>query len=139
MAAFNKFEEFVEQVGQKLINLNADALVIALTNTVPTSSMDFQNDLTEISYTNLSSRSVSTTSYVQTGGVGKLICVDLVLTASGAVATFRYVVLYDSTPGTAATNPLIGWWDYGSAITMANLETFTVDFSAANGVLQIGP
>jgi len=137
MATFNKFDAFVELTAEKVLNLGSDTLVIALTNTIPTSAMDFQNDLTEISYTNLSARTVTTTSSSQTGGLYKLVLQDLTLTASGAVATFRYVVLYDSTPGTAATNPLIGWWDYGSAVTMQNGETFIVDFSAANGVLTI--
>jgi hypothetical protein len=137
MATFNKFDAFVELTAEKVLNLGSDTLVIALTNTVPTSAMDFQNDLTEISYTNLSARTVTTTSSSQTGGLYKLVLQDLTLTASGAVATFRYAVLYDSTPGTAATNPLIGWWDYGSAVTMQNGETFIVDFSAVNGVLTI--
>jgi hypothetical protein len=85
-------------------------------------------DITQISYTNLSSRNVSTTSSSQTGGTYTLVLADLVMTASGAVGPFRYVVLYDDT---VAGDPLVGWWDYGSSITMANAETFTVDFTGA--------
>jgi hypothetical protein len=73
---------------------------------------------------------------VQTSGTLKLILADLVLTASGAVATFRYVVLYNDTP-TSPADPLIGWYDYGSAVTLANGETFTIDFDGAGGVLTI--
>jgi hypothetical protein len=73
---------------------------------------------------------VTTTSSSQTGGTYTLVLQDLVLTASGAVAPFRYVVLYDNTP-TSPADPLVGWWDYGSSITMANGETFTVDFTGA--------
>jgi len=64
------------------------------------------------------------------------VCADLVLTASGAVATFRYVVIYNDTP-TSPADPLVGWYDYGSDVTLANGETFTIDFDGTNGVLQI--
>jgi hypothetical protein len=57
----------------------------------------------------------------------------LLLTASGAVATFRYVVLYNST---AASGNLIAWWDYGADVTLANTETFNIDFDQANGVFS---
>ena len=62
------------------------------------------------------------------GGTYTLVLNDLVVTASGPVATFRYAVIYDDT---VAGDPLVGWWDYGSSITMANAETFTVDFTGA--------
>lgn len=129
MATFNKFNSFVEAVAEKVHNLGSDQLVIALTNTAPTSANSVLADLTQITYTNLSSRNVTTSSSSQTGGTYSLVCADLVLTATGAVGPFRYVVLYNDTP-TSPADPLIGWWDYGSAVTMANGETFTVDFGA---------
>ena len=73
---------------------------------------------------------MTTTSSSQTGGTYTLVLADLVMTASGSVGPFRYVVLYDDTP-TSPNKPLAGWWDYGSSITMANGETFTVDFTGA--------
>jgi len=136
MAAFNKFNQFVEDVAEKAHNLGADQLVVALSNTAPVATNAVLADITQISYTNLSSRNVTTSSSAQTSGTYKLVCADLVLTASGAVATFRYVVLYNDTP-TAPADPLVGWWDYGSAVTLANGETFTVDFDGTNGVLQL--
>jgi hypothetical protein len=134
MATFNKFNSFVEAVAEKVHNLGSDALVIALTNSAPSASNTQLSDITQISYTNLSSRAVTTSTSAQSGGTYKLVCADLVLTASGAVATFRYAVLYNDT---ATNDELIGYWDYGSSITMANGETFTVDFDGTNGVLQI--
>jgi hypothetical protein len=134
MATFNKFNSFVEAVAEKAHNLGSDSLKIALTNTAPTSGNTVLANITEISYTNLSSRAVTTSSSAQSGGVYKLTCADLVLTASGAVATFRYVVLYNDT---ATNDELIGWYDYGSAVTLANGESFTVDFDDSNGVLTI--
>lgn len=134
MATYNKFNAFVADIANKVHNLGSDQMTLALTNTLPTSANAVLADLTQISYTNLSSRNVTTTSSTQSSGTYKLILVSPTLTASGAVATFRYVVLYNST---AASGNLIGWWDYGSAITMANGDTFTVTFDGTNGVLQI--
>lgn len=134
MATFNKFNPFTKAVGDKKHNLSSDSLKTALTNTAPTAANAILTDITEISYTNLSARAVTTTSFNTSSGTVKLILADLVLTASGAVATFRYVVLYNDT---AANDELIGWWDYGSAVTMANGETFTIDFDGTAGVLTI--
>ncbi len=63
-------------------------------------------------------------------------CADLVLTASGTVPTFRYVVLYNDTP-TSPADPLIGYYDYGAAVDLLNTETFTIDFDGTNGVLTL--
>jgi hypothetical protein len=50
------------------------------------------------------------------------------------VADFRYVVLYNNT---ATNDELIGYWDYGSTVSLASTETFTIDFDQTNGVLTI--
>lgn len=131
MASFVKFNAFVEHLAEKVHNLGSDQLTVALTNTAPTaSSNSVLADITEISYTNLSSRNVTTSSSSQTSGTYSLVCSDLVLTASGgSVASFRYVVLYNNTP-TSPADPLIAYWDYGSSVTLADTETFTIDFGA---------
>ncbi len=139
MAVFNKFQQFVQDVAHKVHNLGSDQFVVALTASAnaPVATNSVLANLTEINYTNLSSRNVTTTSSGQTSGTYKLVLQDLTLTASGgSVAAFRYVVLYNDTP-TAPADPLIGWWDYGSDLTLANGESLTIDFSAANGVLTI--
>ncbi len=134
MAAFNKFDAFAENVYEKVHNMGADALTIALSNTAPAAANALLSDITQIAYTNLSARVPTISSSAQTSGLYKLVLADLVLTASGAVAAFRYVVLYNDTP-TSPLDPLIGWYDYGSSIALANGETFTVDFDGTNGVL----
>lgn len=134
MASFTKFNSFVEAVAEKVHNLGSDALKIALTNTIPVATNTQLSNITEITYTNLSARAITTSTSAQTSGTYKLVLNDLTLTATGAVATFRYVVLYNDT---ATNKELIGWYDYGSAITMANGDTFLIDFDGTNGVLTI--
>ena len=135
MASFNKFQPFVEQLAEKVHNLGSDQIVVALTNTAPNATDGVLTDITEISYTNCSSRNVTTTSSAQTTGTYKLVLADLVLTASGgSVGPFRYVVLYNDT---AAADNLIGYYDYGSALTLLDGETLTIDFDPSAGVLTI--
>lgn len=136
MATFNKFNAFVENVAEGVHNLQTGQLVVALTNTLPTSANSVLADISQISYTNLSSRNITTSTSSQTAGTYKLVLTDIVLTATGAVGPFRYVVIYNDTP-TSPVDPLIGWYDYGSSISLASGETFTVDFDATNGVLTL--
>ena len=136
MATYNKHNQFVEDLAEKVHNLGSDQLVAYLTSVAPVAGNSVLADLTQIAYTNLSSRNITTSTSSQTAGTYKLVLADLVLTASGAVEAFRYAGLYNDTP-TAPADPLIAWWDYGSSVTLASGETFTYDFSATNGVLQI--
>lgn len=136
MASFNKFNAFAEHVHEAVHNLGSDQLVVALCNAAnaPVATNSVLADLTTVAYTNLSSRNITTSSSSQTSGTYKLVLVDLVLTASGgSVAAFRYVVIYNDTP-TSPADPLIGWYDYGSDLTLANGETLTIDFDGTNGL-----
>jgi len=137
MAVFNKFNSFVEALSEKVHNLGSDTLTVALTASAnaPVATNTQLSNLTQISYTNLSSRVLTTSSSSQTSGTYKLVIADLTLTASGgAVAPFRYVVIYNDT---ATNDELIGWFDYGSDLTLANGESLTLDFDATNGLLQL--
>lgn len=128
MASFVKFNPFVEALAEKVHNLGSDQLTIALTNTAPSATNSVLTDITQITYTNLSSRNVTTVSSTQTSGTYSLVTSDLTLTASGgSVGPFRYVVLYNDT---SASDNLIGYYDYGSSITLNDTETFTIDFGA---------
>jgi hypothetical protein len=133
MAAANKFNAWVE-VWSEAANLGTDQFTIALTNTLPVAANSVLADLTEISYTNLSSRNVTTTSSSQAAGTYTLVLTDLTLTATGTVPTFRYVVLYDST---IAGGALALWWDVGSTVDMVITNTFLIDFQGAT--LTKGP
>ncbi len=132
MATFNKFNCFVGDLGDKVHDLDADSLKVYLSNATPSASLDsVKADLAEITNQNGYTAPVDVTGvWSASGGTGTLTGTDVVITATGAVGPFRYVVLYNDTP-TSPADPLIGWWDYGSAVTLANGETFTVDFGAS--------
>jgi hypothetical protein len=101
----------------------------------PTAANSVLANITEITYTNLSTRNLSTTSSSQSGGLYKLVVADTTLTSTGgSTGPFRYVVVYNST---AAGGPLIGWFDYGSSITLLSGESLTVDFDQVNGLLTL--
>ncbi len=138
MASFNKIRQFTEDLAKGVHNLSTGTITVALcaAANAPVNTNTVLANLTQASYTNCSSRAVTTTSCTQTAGVLSLILVDKVLTAAGGtVGPFRYVVLYNDTP-TSPADPLIGWYDYTSDITLADGETFTIDFDPA-GVLTI--
>lgn len=128
MAIYTKFNSFVEALAEKVHNLGSDQLVVALTNIAPSASNTVLANITQISYINLSSRNITTSSSSQTSGTYSLVLADLTLTASGSVGPFRYVVIYNDT---AINDELIAYYDYGSAVTMATGETFLIDFGAS--------
>lgn len=139
MATFNKFYSFSAAVPNKVHNLASDSLVIALcaAANAPVNTNTQLSNLTQISYTNLSSRAITTTSSTQTTGTYKLILADLTLTASGgSVAAFRYVVIYNDT---ATNDELIGYYDLGADLTLASGASLLIDFDGSAGVLTIGP
>lgn len=134
MATFNKYNCFVENLAEKTHNLASDVLKVALTNTAPNAATHtLLANITEITagngYTAGGNQTVQSSS-AQSGGVYTLVSADpsTWTAAGGSIGPFRYAVLYNAT---AAGGPLIGWWDYGSSITLGIGETFTVDLGAS--------
>lgn len=128
MSAYNKFNSFVEALAEKVHNLQSDTLMVALTDTAPVAGNTKLSDITEITYTNLSSRVLTVNSSSQTSGTYTLVLANLVLTSTGgSTGPFRYIVIYNNT---ATNKELIAWYDYGSDITLANGETLTLSFGA---------
>lgn len=138
MAAFTKFQPFVENLAEKVFNLGADTLKVALTNTSPTNTFNQLSSVTQIAGTGgytTGGTATTITSSAQTSGTYKLVITDVVFTSSSTMGPFEWAVLYDDT---STNDELIGNWDYGSAVTLASSgDTFTVDFDGTNGVLTI--
>lgn len=146
MASFNKFNIFVEDLAEKVHNLGSDDLRVYLSNTAPNASTHTAYDgvtgttgPAEIAAGNgytAGGNSAAVSSSAQTSGTYKLVLADpATWTASGgSIGPFRYAVLYN---GTSTGDKLIGWWDYGSAVTLADTESFAVDFDPTNGVLTL--
>ena len=126
MATYTKFQCFVEDLAHGVHDLETDAITVALSNTAPSASDDaVLADITTVSTANLDDITPTISSSGQTSGTYKLVLADLTMTASGAVGPFRYVILYNDT---AANDPLICFFDYGSEVTLAKDDTFKLDF-----------
>lgn len=134
MASFVKINSFVENVAEGKINLGGTGLTLALTNTAHTAAWDELADLTQVSYTYLSARVLTVSASSQTSGTYKLVIDDITLTATGTVGPFRYIYIYDDA---STGDKLIGYYDYGSSITMENGDTLLINFDGTNGVITI--
>lgn len=133
-SAFTKFQAFSERLAEQVHQLDTNTLRCYLTNTAPNVATHANKaDLAEISagngYTAGGPDVQNTTS--RSGGVTSVVGVDATITAAGgSIGPFRYAVLFDDTP-TSPADPLIGYWDYGSSITVADGESFALDFGAS--------
>lgn len=138
MANYNKFNSFVSDLAQKIHNLNSDSLKILLTNAAPLATNTVKSNITEIAAGNGYSAGGAAAAFVSgsnTSGTYKLILSPVSWTASGgSIGPFEWAVLYNSS---AASGNLIGWWDYGTAITLTNGNTFIVSLDQTNGVFTL--
>ena len=134
---FNKFNCLAGNVGLGVHNLNTDTLKVMLTDVAPVATNTVKANITEIAAGNGYSAggvAVGSNAYSQTSGLGELTGNNVVLTATGgAIAQFRYAVLYDAT---VSGGPLIGWWDNGVEINLQPTQAFTLQFSS-NGILTL--
>ena len=138
MATFTFYQDFKEQLGKGVHDLSADDIKVALTNTAPnTGTHAVLADITQIStgggYTGGAGggAALSGKSYTESAGTGTFIATDLSITASGGtIGPFRYAVFYNNTT-TSPVDALIGYVDYGSSITLADTEVFTLDFTTS--------
>lgn len=138
MPALTKVHSFVEAVGQKKHNLHADTLKWMLTNVAPTTASAVKADITEIAPGNgyaAGGAQQPNNTFTQAAGLAKLLGDTTVITASGGpIGPFRYAVLYNDT---ALNDEVIGFADYGQAITLQAGESINIKNVAANGILQL--
>lgn len=142
MATLVVVDEFINHVFTKKIDCDADTFKVFLTNSAPTKAgSQVKGDLTPISEEHGYSEWAPTTAFAETGsgtGIWRFsIGADKTWTASGGpFGPFRYAVVYDDTPSSPA-DPIVGYVDYGSAITVNDGETFTLDFDSDFAVFEV--
>jgi hypothetical protein len=140
MAAFQKFNSFVQNLANGSVNLATDTLKIMLTNTAPSPSANaLYGDVSGTETVNgngytTGGLAVTGQASSQTSGVEALTGTGVTWTASGAMGAFRYAILYDTTP-TSPLKPLVGYWDYGSSLSLTAGQTFAISLSS--GILQV--
>lgn len=140
MATFNKVNSTVQyMVNGGNLNLSSDVCKLMLTNTAPVA--------TNTTYSSISSNELASGNGYTTGGAtitsptstnssGTQSVSGTVAsptwTATGSMGPFRYIVYYDST----AAGVILGWWDYGSSLTLTSGQTFTVSIASGLFTLQ---
>lgn len=143
MAAYNKFQDYVEQVNKAVHNWSTHTFKVVFSNTAPAATNTVLADITQISngggYTGGAGGGLTldTVTLSETTGTAKVTIADEVFTATGAsVGPLRYTPIYNDS-ATSPADALVCWYDYGSSVTLADTETFTWDFDATNGLWQL--
>ena len=99
MAAFNKYNCFVEDLAEKVHNLQGDTIKVALTNTAPTAGDIKFNTTTDPAPTAANGYAPTTAgagTSAQSAGTYKLVLNDVVFTATaGGIGPFEYAALKD--------------------------------------------
>jgi hypothetical protein len=139
MASLNKFNVFVQDLAQKVHDLATDTLYVMLTDTAPVATNTVESNITEIAAGNgytAGGLPITTTSCTQTSGTLKLVLANPAswTATGGAIAQFRYAVIYNSTP---TSKPLVGWADFGTELNLTTGEVFSVQFDQTNGALTL--
>jgi len=134
MESFVKFYPFVEAIAEKVHNLGSDTLKVFLTDTLPSQSNSVLADITEIAYTNVGDRALTTSSSSQTSGTYKLIIANKTISATGTVPQWRYYGVYNDT---ATNKNLIGYWDFGSEVNMTTGQNLVITFDGTEGLIKI--
>ena len=143
MATFNKFQDFVEQVLKAKHDFSSHTFKVALTNSAPVATNTILADITQIAATGGYTAgagggyTLDSVTLSETTGTAKVTIADeVILATGGSIGPFRYLVIYNDT-ATSPADALIGWYDYGSALTLAVGESLTLDFDGTNGVFTL--
>jgi hypothetical protein len=133
---FQRFESFTSAVAKKLHNLDTDQMVVALATGVDPED-EVLTDITQITYTNLSARQLGAMAGTTAGGTFSMKRQNLTMTSTGGTTgPFRYCVVYNDT---SVAKNLVGFYDWGSNLTLENGDSLTIQFDATQGLLQVAP
>lgn len=135
-SAWNKFQDFSEQLSRGVHDFDAHTFKIALTNTAPIATQttwnvtDHPAPAAANGYT--AGGTATTISISETTGTTTVSGTQVVFTATaGGIGPFRYAVLYNDT-ATSPADAAIAYFDYGSSITLGDTETLTLKFNNAS-------
>lgn len=140
MAAYQKFNQFTDDLSKGKHDFSAHTYKIMLTNVAPVSTNAVKADITDITSGNGYTAGGTATSITLSNatGIEKVVASNVTFTASGgAIGPFRYAVMYNDTQ-TSPVKPLVNFFDYGSSVTLNSGETFTWTPDATNGLFTIG-
>lgn len=144
MAAYNKFNDFTEQLCTAKHDFTAAGHVfkVFLTNEQPLAADTIKADMADLGTANgytAGGVDVQNT-LAEAAGVATVTGTNVAWTAAGgSIGPFRHVVLYNDT-ATSPADALVAWWDYGSALTLLDGESFTVKFDnqpATGGIFTL--
>jgi hypothetical protein len=144
MATFIKINDWIKNMANGTVDVDGDTFRVALSNTAPASEASNPTssgngvlaNVTQISYTNYTDsltvdRQLQSVTSAESGGTYTFDAADFTITASGgALATWRYLYVYDDT-STAPADALVAVWDQGSAISLASGETININWNAS--------
>ena len=146
---FAKVNDWLENRANADVDMDADTFAIALSNTAPSAETSdptadgngVLSNVTQIAYTNYTDslttdRVLEGVTSSQTGGTYTFDAANFTITASGgAIATFRYLYVYDDT-ATSPADPLIGVWDAGAAVDLADGDKLNVNVNASGLITE---
>lgn len=139
MATYTKIQDFAEQIGLARHNFNTATFRVALSRSDAAAGAGAAVQVTDTILADFVqptgtgySQIDALNTWAEAAGTGTCTGTKAVFTAgAGDWQSFRYVVLYNDDTVTP-TDQLIAFWDYGSDLTLANGETFTVKFNAGD-------
>jgi len=134
MPTFTEPDILSADIANKVHDFDSDTFRLALSNTAPVLGTTFLlSNVTQIANGNGyitaadGAGKAVTLSFTRSGQVTTVAISGTapVWTATGAVGPFRYIVFWNDTP-TTPLNPVIGWLDIVTPVTMANTDTYTI-------------
>lgn len=136
------YGQFIQQSFNKEIDWDSDTIKVALLNNTYTPDQDAHNyydDVVayEVTGTGYTAGGITLANKTNTYNSATNVIVldaDDVTWASSTI-TARYAVVYDATPATNATRPLIGYVDFGSDQSSSN-GNFTITWDST-GIVRV--